>query len=259
MRSRSFVVAIALVAMVAAAACGGGSTHVQEDAGPPDETAPVVTLDLGRYDVVAGARVVTMFATDDRAVVRTELLVDGVAVAESTQEPFTIDWDSTAAADGVRSLQVAAYDAAGNRGESEVVPVFVVNAGQEPILDEDPDQTAGFFAATFSVPANWGGSNEQIDRKYHWTMPAGIGRVVTVLLFDPTVGFELNYSTGTGWCPDSGQAMVELSENDGEILLEFAPGVALPEGQWFIHVGGSNAADMKGQTAAFRVRVVLLP
>jgi hypothetical protein len=258
MRYRSLVVAIALVAVLVGTACGG-STNVQQDAGLPDETAPVVTLDLGRYDVVAGPREVTMFATDDVAVVRTELLVDGVAVAQSTQEPFSITWDSAALADGVRSVQVAAYDAAGNRGESEVVPVFVVNAGQEVILDEDPDQVAGFFEGTFSVPAAWSGNNEQIDRKYHWTMPAGISRVLTVLLYDPASGFELNFSTGTGWCPDSGHAMVELSESDGEILLEHAPGAALAEGQWFIHVGGTNAADVKGQSVPFQARVILLP
>jgi hypothetical protein len=258
MRSSRLVVAIALVVMVAAAACGG-STNVQQDAGPPDETAPVVTLDLLRYDVIAGARQVTMFATDDVSVVRTELLVDGVVVAESTAEPFTIEWDSTGAADGVRAVQVAAYDAAGNRGESAATPVFVVNAGQEVVLDEDPDQLAGFFEATFSVPSTWAGNNEQIDRKYHWTMPAGISRVIAIMLFDPAVGFELNFSTGTGWCPDSGEALLELSETDGEILLEHAPGTALAEGQWFIHVGGSNAIDMKGQSVPFQARVILLP
>jgi hypothetical protein len=259
MRSRTLVVAIALVATLAGAACGGGSTNVQQDAGPPDETAPIVTLDMGRYDVVAGPRVVTMFATDDVAVVRTELLVDDVVVGESTAEPFSIDWDSTGAADGVRSVRVAAYDAAGNRGDSDPVPVFVANAGQEAILDEDPDQAPGFFESVFSVPASWSGNNEQIDRKYHWSMPAGISRVVTVLLFDPAAGFELNFSTGTGWCPDSGQAMVEVSENDGEILLEHAPGAALAEGQWFIHVGGTNAADMKGLSVPFQARVLLFP
>ena len=257
MRTRSFVVAIALVAMVAGAACGGGSTNVQEDAGPPDETAPIVTLDLGRYDVVVGPRVVTMFATDDVSVVRTELLVDGVKVAESTVEPFSIDWDSTAAADGVRTLQVAAYDAAGNRGESDATPIFVVNTGTVVVFDETPALGDAFLQATFEVPSDW--TTQEIDLKWHWTMPAGMNRVLAVMLFDATVGFEFNWSVGTGWCPHSGVKQADLTESDGEILVDHAPGTALAEGQWFAHVGSTNAADMKGQTAAFRVRVVFLP
>jgi hypothetical protein len=257
MRSSRLVVAVALVVTLAAAACGGSSTNVQQDAGPPDETAPVVTLDLGRYDVVAGARQVTMFATDDVAVVRTELMVDGVVVGESTAEPFTIEWDSTAAADGVSALQVAAYDAAGNRGASEPVPVFVVNTGEVVQFDETPALGDAMLQATFEVPANW--TTQEIDLKWHWTMAAGVNRVLAVMLFDPTVGFEFNYSVGTGWCPHSGVKLADLTESDGEILLDHAPGAALAEGQWFVHVGSTNAADMLGQTAAFSVRLVLLP
>jgi hypothetical protein len=258
MRSPRIVVALALVALLAAA-CGGGSSNVQEDAGPPDETPPTVTLDIARYEVVSATRMVTHLALDDVAVVRAELLVDDVVVAESTVEPFTVEWDTAGAADGVRTIQVAAYDGAGNRGASEPVPVLVVNAGQEAVLDEDPDQQPGFFEGTFLVPAAWTGNNETIDKKFHWTMPAGISRVIAVLLYDQASGFELNYSTGTGWCPDSGHAMLELSESDGEILLDHAPGAALVEGQWFVHLGATNAADMKGQSVPFRLRVVLLP
>ena len=258
MHIRLSLLTIALVSMLVTAACGSESTNVQQDAGPPDETPPVVVLGdyLARYDVVVGARAVEMLATDDVAVARAELLIDGAVVAESTQEPFTLDWDTTAVADGVRSVQVAAYDAAGNRGESDVVPVFVVNAGQAVAFDEAPE-LVGFLQADFVVPANW--TTQEIDLKWHWTMPAGITRVLAVMIFDASVGFEFNYSVGTGWCPHSGVKQAELTESDGEILVDHAPGAALAEGQWFVHVGSTNAADMKGKTASFRVRVVLLP
>jgi len=258
MRSPRVVVALALVALFAAA-CGGGSSNVQEDAGPPDETAPVVSLDLGRYNVVTATHLVTHLSTDDVAVVRAELLVDDWVVGESTQEPFTVEWDTTAVGDGVHTIQVAAYDGADNRGASEATPVFVLNAGQEVVLDEDPDGQPGFYDGSFSVPTSWAGNNEQIDKRLHWTMPAGISRVLAVLLFDPASGFELNYSTGTGFCPDSGHAMMELSESDGEILLDWNPGTALATGQWFVHIGGSNAADLKGQSVDYQLRVILLP
>jgi hypothetical protein len=258
MRSPRLVLALALVTLCAAA-CGGGSSNVQEDAGPPDETAPVVTLDLGRYAVVQSTQQVTHLATDDVAVVRAELLVDDVVVGQSAAEPFSVDWDTTGAADGVHTIQVAAYDAAGNRGASDPTPVFVLNAGTDVTLDEDLDGLAGLFTGTFSVPASWSGNAEQIDKKYHWTMPAGISRVMAVILFDPTAGFALDYATGTGWCPDQGGSKLNLAESDGEILLDYAPGGTLTEGQWFVHVGATNAADMKGQSVDFQLRVVLLP
>jgi len=259
MHIRLSLLTIALVSMLVAAACGSESTNVQQDAGPPDETPPVVVLGdyLPRYDVVVGLRSVEMLATDDVAVARAELLVDGAVVAESTQEPFTMDWDTSTAADGVRSVQVAAYDAAENRGESDVVPVFVVNTGEVVQFDETPDLGTAFVQTDFEVPANW--TTQDIDLKWHWTMPAGITRTLAVMIFDASVGFEFNYSVGTGWCPHSGVKQAELTESDGEILVDHDADAALAEGQWFVHVGSTNAADLKGQTASFKVRVVLLP
>lgn len=256
MRSPRLVLVAALVTLFAAA-CGGGKEEVQQDAGPPDEVAPTVTLDLVRYGVVKAQHAVTHYAADDVAVVRAELLVDDAVVGESTQEPFTVDWDTTALADGVHTVQVAAYDAAGNRGASDPTPVFVVNTGTEVVFDETPTVVGDFVQEDFVVPANW--TTQEIDIKWHWTMPAGVNRLLAVMLFDATVGFDFNWSAGTGWCPHSGVKQCELTENDGEILLDHAPGAALAEEQWFVHVGSTNAADMKGQTASFKVRVILLP
>jgi hypothetical protein len=256
MHSTRLAFAFALVALLAAA-CGGGSTNVQEDAGPPDETAPVVTLDYVPYHVVAGQTAVTHLATDEVAVVRAELLIDDVVVGESTQEPFTVNWDTTTVADGVHTIQVAAFDAAGNRGASPAQPLFVVNTGEVVVFDETSGLGPEFVGADFQVPEDW--TTQEIDLKWHWTMPAGMNRVLAVMLFDATVGFDFNYSVGTGWCPHSGIKQAELTENDGEILLDHAPGAALTEGQWFVHVGSTNAADMKGKTASFKVRIVLLP
>ena len=257
MRSLRLVLVAALVALFAAACGGSSNSDVQQDAGPLDEVAPVVTLDIDRYHVLAAAHAVTHYALDDVAVVRAELLIDDVVVGESTQEPFTVDWDTTTVADGVHTVQVAAYDAAGNRGASEALPVFVVNTGTVVEFDETPALGEEWAAEDFVVPTNW--TTEEIDIKWHWTMPASTTRVLAVMIFDATVGFEFNWSAGTGWCPHSGDKQVEATENDGEIFLDHAPGGPLAEGQWFVHVGSTNAADMKGKTAYFRVRVVILP
>jgi hypothetical protein len=258
MPSRSLI-AICLLAL---AGCGGQSQPAQpQDAGPPDETPPTVAADFTRYEVVAGSRAVTVTATDDVAVTRVVLVVDGTETAvEATADPFTLAWDSTQTLDGLHDVRVRAYDGAGNAGESDVTPLLVVNGGHVAEF-VDIESTNGLFESTFAVPANWSGNPELIDLKYHWDMPADMTHVVAVLRWPhAAAGWNLIFSTGTGFCPDSGVALAEAIENDGEIILDYSEAPSLlAEGQWFVHVGADNAADFKGQSTTFSALVVSFP
>jgi hypothetical protein len=62
-------------------------------------------------------------ASDDVAVTKVELYVDGLLQAASTTAPFTTKWNTTKAAKGGHTLSCKAYDAAGNVGVSQVVSV----------------------------------------------------------------------------------------------------------------------------------------
>jgi hypothetical protein len=257
MRPSSLLAAVALVVLVAG--CSNTSATDGKPAAPDDVTAPAVALTtaVGRYDVVRGEQTLEVDATDDVAVVRTELYVDGEMVAEAAEAPFALTWDSATVADGERLMKVVAYDAAGNQAETEEVPVFVVNGGKTPTFDEFPKAVDGQLASTFKVPADWDGNDEVIDLKYHFTMPAGVKRLVAVLQWDASQGFKLDFSSGTGFCPDSGVMKVQTIENDGEALLIFEPGDALEQTGWFVHVGAANASTMKGKSVPFTERVVL--
>lgn len=248
---RSLVAAILVLAAV-------GCSSASEPAPPKDVTAPTVATALGRYDLVRGAQSLDVDAKDDVAIARTELLADGVKVAEATKAPFSLSWDSATVADGVRTLKVVAYDAAGNAGESTEVPVLVTNTATLPVYDEFPKAQDGQFTSTYKVPANWDGNTETTDLKYHWNMPAGVTHLVAVLNWDPSLGFNLNFSSGTGWCPDSGVLKVKVLADVGEALIEYAPGAELQQSQWFVHVGAENAKDKKGQSLPFTARVALL-
>ena len=127
------------------------------------------------------------------------------------------------------------------------------------VVGSDAKPVDGQVAGTFKVPANWDGNDETIDLKYHFTMPAGMKRVVAVLTWEAAQGFNLNFSTGTGFCPDSGDMKLKTIKSGGEAVLQYSPGSALEQMPWFIHLGAENAADMKGKSLAFKARVALLP
>jgi endonuclease G, mitochondrial len=54
--------------------------------------------------------------------------VDGAVVASAARAPWTVRWDSLRAENGAHSLSAIAWDAAGNRGESQSISVSVLNA-----------------------------------------------------------------------------------------------------------------------------------
>jgi hypothetical protein len=97
----------------------------------PDGVKPSVSINTPQAGaVVSGTVSVTITATDNVGVVRTELYASTSAnpVAVDATAPFdTFVWDTTAVADGPVTLTAKAYDAAGNVGQSSAVGVTVQN------------------------------------------------------------------------------------------------------------------------------------
>lgn len=89
-----------------------------------DVTAPVISISSPKDNSKVTNNVsVTVNASDDVAVTKVELYVDGLLQAASTTAPFTTKWNTTKAAKGGHTLSCKAYDAAGNVGVSQVVSV----------------------------------------------------------------------------------------------------------------------------------------
>lgn len=97
---------------------------------PPaaDTQAPVVAIHapIGASSVI-GLVPVDVSATDNIAVTKVDLLVNGALVASDTAAPFAFSWDSSQVANGMVDLVVRGYDAAGNVGTSAAVAVNVAN------------------------------------------------------------------------------------------------------------------------------------
>jgi len=93
-----------------------------------DTTAPVTSIS----SPLAGATVngtvgVSVSASDNVAVTKVELYVDGALSGTMTTSPYLFSWDTTTLANGSHTLQTKAYDAAGNVGTSAAIGVNVSN------------------------------------------------------------------------------------------------------------------------------------
>jgi hypothetical protein len=89
------------------------------DANPP--TASISAPATGA--TITGTVAVTANAADDVGVAGVQFLLDGANLgAEDTAAPYSVSWDSTAAANGSHTLQARARDAAGHVTTSSPVP-----------------------------------------------------------------------------------------------------------------------------------------
>ncbi len=66
-------------------------------------------------------------ASDNETVNRVDFYVDGTKVGTDNASPYSINWDTTTVANGSRTLQAKAFDAAGNVGNSSTISVTVDN------------------------------------------------------------------------------------------------------------------------------------
>lgn len=89
-----------------------------------DTTAPTITITAPSDGSKVTTNVsVKVNASDNVAVTKVELYVDGMLQGVSTTAPFTTKWNTAKAAKGPHTLLCKAYDSTGNVGLSQLVPV----------------------------------------------------------------------------------------------------------------------------------------
>ena len=121
----------------------GVAVTVANDTTPPSVsiTAPAAA------STVSGTVAVSASASDNVAVVGVQFKLDGANLgAEDTTSPYSVSWNTTAAANGSHTLTAVARDAAGNVNTSAGVAVTVSNDTTPPSVSI----TAPAAAATVS-------------------------------------------------------------------------------------------------------------
>jgi len=91
-------------------------------------TSPVATA------AVSGIVPVSTSASDNVGVSSVEFWVNDVLQTTERVAPYLFSWNTTGLASGAYTLMAKAYDAAGNLGTSEAIPVTVVNDTTPPTV-----------------------------------------------------------------------------------------------------------------------------
>jgi hypothetical protein len=109
-------------------AAGGGPDIGAIETRDGDLTPPLVAVTSpAEEDTVGGTVTVEAEASDDTAVARVALFVDGTLAASDAQPPYAFTWTTVGVADGAHRLSALATDVAGNAARASAVRVLVDN------------------------------------------------------------------------------------------------------------------------------------
>ena len=137
---------------------------LQQAAGAPssstaDTTKPTVAIASPTGGTVAGTVTISVNATDNVAVSRVELRVNGALIGTDTASPWQFAWNSGSVANGSVSVTATAYDAAGNAATSAPVALTVSNSVVAPADTTPPtvaiaSPTGGTVGGSVKVSVN---------------------------------------------------------------------------------------------------------
>jgi hypothetical protein len=221
-------------------------TVTVENGPPPDTTPPTVSLTSpASGSTVSGTVTVSASASDNVGVVAVQFRLDGANLgAEDTTAPYSVTWDTRAAADGSHALTAVARDQANNAGTSAAATVTVsnppVSAGGDlfvAIVDgtvqwRGPD---GSLRTVLDSPSDGQISSLAFDAARNLYVPHWWGRSPGVpgnymVRFDPDGNFLGSFGSGYDCSPSSvafdpaGNVYVGQAECTGDILKFDAAG-----------------------------------
>jgi alpha-mannosidase len=126
-----------------------------------DSAAPSVSITAPNDgSQVSGTIPVTASASDNVGVVGVQFQVDGVNLgAEDTSAPYSIDWNTAAAANGSHTLSAVARDAAGNKGTAATVMVTVNNDTVAPSV---PTALTATAVSSTQINLAWAASSDNV-------------------------------------------------------------------------------------------------
>ena len=117
------------VSLTARVASSGSEAESQAVQVLVDNTEPVASVDIERFDTIDGDTTVPV-TIDEANVSEVRLLADGDEIATATEAVDELDWDTTTVESRSYYLTLEVTDVAGHVVESEPVPVVVVNNGR---------------------------------------------------------------------------------------------------------------------------------
>jgi cell division protein FtsN len=128
-----------------------------------DTEDPVVSITSpGDGETVSGLVDVSVSATDNVAVEKVELRIDGNLLDTDFTSPYLFSWDTTQEANNSHTIQAKAHDTSGNTATSTLVTVTVDNTSSTKPGDLNGDGVVNIFDLSILL-SNWGTSNPDAD------------------------------------------------------------------------------------------------
>jgi hypothetical protein len=122
-----------------------------------DTTPPTVAITApAAGQTVSGSANVAANASDDTGVAGVQFKVDGANIgAEDATAPYSVNWDTSSAANGTHTITAVARDAAGNQMTSAPVSVTVNNVTDaSPTVSMFAPAAGASVSATVTISAN---------------------------------------------------------------------------------------------------------
>jgi len=129
---------------------------------------------------ISGTVQVVAAASDNVAVSRVDLYLNGALRASVNAAPYSFSWDTTADANGASYLSCKAYDAAGNEGTSASITVTINNPMPNPVTINAAAAANGSISPLGATLVNAGATKT-------YTITPNAGFVVTNLVVDGTL------------------------------------------------------------------------
>lgn len=146
-------------------------------------TGPAVSIAAPAANAkVHGSVPITAAASDDGAVTRVDIAVDGSVLASDTSRPYTATWNSTTATNASHTIQATAYDEAGNTASASTT-VTADNTAAPTVSITSPaanDTVSGTVAVSATASDDVGVTNVEFyadgqhlgdDSSAPYTMP----------------------------------------------------------------------------------------
>ena len=214
---------------------------------PSDTTAPTAQITSpSNGGTVSGTANVAVTASDNVAVSRVELLLDGVQVATDSAAPYQFAWDTSGVANGTHTLLARAVDSSNNTGLSAIITVTVSNTQTQS------EEIVLWTANAVARVGNWQlVSDATAAGGLRMHNPDGGGAKITTAAAAPANYFEVTFNAVAGrpyriWM--RGKAEADYWANDS-VFLQFNGSVD-SGGANIWRIGTTSAAEYNLEEAS---------